>query len=293
MIYPNQAQTADSVALHYDELDPFYREIWGLHVHHGLWTTGRETPAEAVVALIDHLAGQLDFRPGHRVCDVGCGYGATAVRLAERHGVAVTGVTISEVQAAHARESTRDVPAIEIQCQNWLTNHFADEAFDRIYAIESSEHMEDKPRFFREIARTLRPGGRGGICAWLGGERARPWEIKHLLEPICREARLPGMGTEIDYRTMAAEAGLRILEVEDLSRRVRRTWSVCARRVAVKLATDPTYRSFVRDKGAANRVFVLTLARLALAYRTGAMRYCLIVLQKPPTESIKEIPSEA
>ena len=32
----------------YDELDPVYRLVWGDHVHHGLWTTGRETPAEAV-----------------------------------------------------------------------------------------------------------------------------------------------------------------------------------------------------------------------------------------------------
>ena len=41
------------VAGHYDELDAVYREIWGEHVHHGLWRTGRESVAEATHALAD------------------------------------------------------------------------------------------------------------------------------------------------------------------------------------------------------------------------------------------------
>ncbi|MBW8754357.1 MAG: SAM-dependent methyltransferase, partial [Sphingomonadales bacterium] len=44
MIVPDVPQTAAGVALHYDELDPAYRRIWGEHVHHGYWLTGRETP---------------------------------------------------------------------------------------------------------------------------------------------------------------------------------------------------------------------------------------------------------
>ena len=45
MIVPRDPQSAAAVADHYDELDPFYREIWGEHVHHGYWATGRETAA--------------------------------------------------------------------------------------------------------------------------------------------------------------------------------------------------------------------------------------------------------
>jgi tocopherol O-methyltransferase len=41
MIVPRTVQTAESVARHYDTLDRFYREIWGEHVHHGLWRGGR------------------------------------------------------------------------------------------------------------------------------------------------------------------------------------------------------------------------------------------------------------
>ena len=46
MILAGSAQTPAAVAAHYDELDPFYREIWGEHVHHGYWAT-RSTSASA------------------------------------------------------------------------------------------------------------------------------------------------------------------------------------------------------------------------------------------------------
>jgi tocopherol O-methyltransferase len=43
MIVPREPQTGEDVAGHYDELDHVYREVWGEHVHHGLWRTGRES----------------------------------------------------------------------------------------------------------------------------------------------------------------------------------------------------------------------------------------------------------
>jgi tocopherol O-methyltransferase len=281
MIVPRQVQPPDAVARHYDELDAFYREIWGVHVHHGFWATGKETPQEAAEALVDHLAERLALEPGQRVCDVGCGYGASALRLATRFRVQVSGITLSPVQAEYAQAAIAGTKGVEISCSDWLRNQYPDATFDRVYAIESSEHMENKARFFREAFRTLRPGGRLGVYAWLAREHPRAWEVKYLLEPICREGRLPSMGTESDYRSLAAAAGFAIQHFEDLSRQVRRTWTICTYRVATKLLTQPKYRRFVRDKGAENRVFALSLLRLLLAYRTHSMRYCLLVASKP------------
>jgi cyclopropane fatty-acyl-phospholipid synthase-like methyltransferase len=281
MIVASVPQSAADVAHHYDELDVFYREIWGRHVHHGLWVTGRETPDIAVVALVDRLAERLALQPGQQVCDIGCGYGATALRLAQRQGIHVTALTISSVQAAHAREAVRDAPLVTIECRDWLSNSYGDSSFDKVYSIESSEHMIDKEHFFREAFRTLRPGGQLAVFAWLAHDHARRWEVKHLLEPICREGRLPSIGTESEYSRMAESAGFRIASIEDLSRAVRRTWTICARRVITKLATKPDYRRFVRSKESANRSFLFTLFRIIAAYRTGSMRYCLLMYTKP------------
>lgn len=278
MIHPRIAQTADGVAGHYDELDIAYRRIWGEHVHHGYWRTGREAPAEAVQALVSLVEYLLELSAGQQVCDIGCGYGATAAHLAAHRGVSVTGLTISSAQE-HVGQQRR-VPGLRILRRDWLDNDLPDASFDRAYAIESSEHMVDKPRFFTEAWRVLRPGGRLVVCAWLEGEDVSSWGKRHLLEPICREGRLPSMGSRADYEALAAAAGFRAQSYEDISHNVRRTWSVCLRRLAGRMVMDGEIRRLALGAATRNRSFILSLPRLLVALRTGAMQYGVFVWTK-------------
>ena len=39
--------------------------------------------------------------------------------------------------------------------------------------------------------------------------------MRHLLEPICREGRLPGLGSEHEYRALLEAAGLRVTCVRE------------------------------------------------------------------------------
>ena len=278
MIFPRTPQTAADVGGHYDELDETYRSIWGEHVHHGYWQSGRETPEEATDALVDQVAERLALAPGMRLVDIGCGYGATAARLAAREGVVVTGFTLSEAQwrIAAAREG-----ALDFRRRDWLDNGLPDAAFDRAYAIESSEHMIDKARFFAEAWRVLKPGGRLAVCAWLSRTDPNRMEVRHLLEPICREGRLPSMGAREDYEALAGAAGFLPLRYDDISRQVRRTWSICAGRAARRLATDRAFRRFAFARTTKNRSFMLSVPRLMIALKTGAMRYGIFVWEKP------------
>jgi tocopherol O-methyltransferase len=280
MITPKTPQTLASVADHYDELDPFYREIWGDHVHHGLWSTGREDSAEATIALIARVAEELALRPGERVCDVGCGYGATAEWLSDRFDVHVTGVTVSEAQYKRARLRSEMDEQLRFLQQDWLENSFEAESFDALIAVESTEHMEDKQRLFDEAYRTLRDGGRLAVCAWLAKDDPKPWEERFLLEPICREGRLPSMGTEAEYRSWAVRAGFEVRSFFDLSVQVRRTWAICAARVARMVLLDRRYRHYLRNARARHRIFALSLPRIWVAYATGSMRYGLLVATK-------------
>ena len=288
MIYPNEAQSAADVSGHYDELDAVYREIWGEHVHHGYWRTGKESEAEATAALVDLVAGRLGVQAGQKLCDIGCGYGASAERIAERHGAHVTGLTISAAQARIA--GTRRPSAGSFACleRDWLDNALADAAFDAAYAIESSEHMVDKTRFFAEAMRVLRPGGRLVVCAWLAGPDAGRFAMRHLLEPICREGRLPSMGSRADYEALARAAGFAAKGYDDISRQVRRTWTICARRLAGRLVTDRALRRFAISRTTRNRSFLLSVPRLMLALRTGAMRYGVFLWEKPGGDSARE-----
>ncbi|WP_104169047.1 cyclopropane-fatty-acyl-phospholipid synthase family protein [Arthrobacter sp. SX1312] len=276
MILPDASQDAVAVADHYDELDPIYRQVWGEHVHHGLWATGHETPAEAVEALTDTVGRRLHLIPGEACIDIGCGYGSTARQLARAHGVRVTGFTLSAEQAHYA--SAHPFPEVDIHLRDWLANGLTDGSADAAWAIESSEHMVDKPRFFAEAHRVLSPGGRFVVCAWLAETDAGRWKVRHLLEPICREGRLPSMGTREDYEAMASAAGFELTGYEDVSHRVARTWTICARRLVKTLLVDRETRRLAL--GARNRIFVLSIPRLILAYRTGAMRYGIFTLSK-------------
>jgi hypothetical protein len=57
-------------------------------------------------------------------------------------------------------------------------------------------HVGDKAAFFGEIARMA-----------FAGAQPRRWELRHLLEPICRKARLGGLADIRELRKFAEAAG--------------------------------------------------------------------------------------
>ena len=273
MILSKQSVSVEAVARHYDDLDRFYRETWGEHVHHGLWLTGSETVETAVIQLSEHVARLAGIKPGQHVCDVGSGYGATARLLVRGFGAEVTALTVTPSQKAFADSVDPAATNPRYLLGDWMANDFPDELFDVVLAIESTEHMRDKPRFFREAARTLKPGGRLVVCAWLACEHPRPWQVRFLLEPICWEGRMPGIGSESDYRRLMESAGFIVEGFEDLSRGVARTWRICATRVLANVLAKPSYRGFLFDARNGNRVFAKTLFRILFAYGMKVMRY--------------------
>jgi len=149
-----------------------------------------------------------------------------------------------------------------------------------VIAVESLAHMSDRRRFFREAARVLRPGGRLVVCAWLAGEKVGRAGRRLLLEPICREGALPGIPTESECRGHLEECGFQAVEVDDLSRRVRRSWTVGARRLLGAVLRDRDYRAALRDRNLVNRRFALTVFRIRAAYALGVMRYGVFAARK-------------
>ena len=241
-------------------------------MHHGFWIDGRESSSQAARQLIELIASRAQITPGRRVCDIGCGYGATARMLAREFGAEVTAMTISPAQFRFA-EAAADGENVRYLLGDWLHNDLPPASFDVAIAVESSEHMPDKAAFFAQALRVLKPGGRLLVCAWLASERSSAAENRFLLEPICREGRMPHMGTEADYHKLCEEAGFAQVAYEDLTARVKKTWPICASRFLAALCRQPRYARFLFNGHARNRVFALTIFRIWLAYEIGAMRY--------------------
>lgn len=279
MISSRKEIRGEDIASHYDELDRFYREIWGEHVHHGLWVRGDETREQAVRQLAELVAREAAVTKGTRVVDIGCGYGATAQLLADELGAEVTGFTISQAQYAIAQSRAGGKGNPAYVCGDWLTNTLPADSFDAAIAIESSEHM-DKPGFFAQAQRVLRPGGRLVVNAWLSCEAPTRNQERWLIEPICREGRMPHLGAESDYRQLAADAGFRLEKFQDVTRQIARTWPMIVRVFVWNLLRKPSYIRFILDPKSKNAIFGLTIVRLWIAFRTGAMRYGVFTLVK-------------
>ena len=280
MISSSSPVTLRDIRDNYDELDQYYREIWGEHVHHGLWERGDETAHEAVLNLIRSVARHGEITAGKRVCDVGCGYGGTARVLETEFGATVSAITLSSAQYRYAVAQRGDARSPEYLLGDWASNALPSGTFDAVISIESSEHMQDKPTFFDQERRVLKNGGQMVVCAWLAAEESTSTHRRHLLEPICREGRLPGIGTETDYRKWFSDANFEIESFEDLSVRVRKTWSICLGRVLRDVFRRRDYTQFLFSAAARNRVFLLTMVRIWLAYILGAMRYGIFKARK-------------
>lgn len=281
MIIPPRPAAPADVARHYDELDRYYRELWGEHLHHGFFVRRDDDPQMAAARLVRMVADYAVLQPGQDVCDVGCGYGATARQIADAYRVHVTGLTLSKTQVDYAREHTRPESSARFFEADWLDNEFPDASFDAVLAIECLAHMPDKSRFFHEVVRTLRPGGRLVVCAWLTREDPPRWARRFLLEPLCEEGALAGMGSASEYQSLMAEAGMRSVTTNDLTPNVTQTWRLGTRRLAWALLRNPDYRQALRDPRLASRTFALAVVRIRMAYGLGVMRYGLFTARKP------------
>jgi len=284
MVAPSPSSSA-SVAGHYDRLDRFYRRLWGRHVHHGLWTDPGFSPEEAVRHLVRRVARAARIDEGRRVCDVGCGYGAPARQWAETCGAEVVGFTVSEAQHTLAEQRSVDGPTPEYRLQDFLSNSLLDDSVDAVVAIESLTHIRDQPAVLREASRVLRPGGRFVACVWMASSSPSWGARRYLLGPICEEGHLSGLPAAPDLRRWAAQAGLQVEQLRDVTTRVRRTWTTVIDRFLGVLFTDSAVLRTLLDRSEPDRVFARTILRIWIAQHIGALRYGWLVARQPGAEN--------
>ncbi|MFO0014424.1 MAG: SAM-dependent methyltransferase [Planctomycetota bacterium] len=262
---------------HYDVSTLFYRLLWGPHIHHGYWEA-KETPAAAQIQLTERLASLAEISPGSRVVDIGCGMGGSSVWLARQLGCHVTGVTLSAVQknwASWAAFCRGVQPRPQFIREDAERIEFAPGSLDTLWSIECTEHLFDKPAFFRKSAEWLRPGGRFALLAWLAGEDPLTPEQTELTRAVCKGMFCPSLGSQSDYVNWFEQAGYRVIKNGLWTRNVEQTWEICLQRV-----NRSGVRYLAKILGQNHTLFLNHFQAILDAYRTGAMEYGYFIAEK-------------
>ena len=185
------ATSRRNIAEHYDLGNDFYR-LWldsSMTYSSARFGSADESLDQAQVGKYDALCRKLRLKPSDHVLEIGCGWGGLAVHAARNYGCRVTGITLSEAQAAYARKRVADeglAELIEIRIQDY--RHVTG-SFDKIASIEMLEAVGDKfhQAFFAKCSEVLTADGLLGVqmitvpdCSYHSLKNNVDWIQKHI-----------------------------------------------------------------------------------------------------------------
>jgi len=160
--------------------------------------TGPVAHVESSADATDRLVGELGLAADARIVDAGCGFGAMAMRLTSRLGpdgrylgFDIHGPSIrwAQIHIATSDPRVRFVLVRRDPSEAWPV---ADQDADFVIAKSLFTHLPEPAAraAFREMARSLRPGGRALVTAFLFEEDRSP----DALLPY------PGVGARVRWR---------------------------------------------------------------------------------------------
>lgn len=164
-----RANSQKNIHAHYDLGNTFYR-LWldgTMNYSSALFSGDLTQPlSDAQAAKVRRALAQCQVQAGHRVLEVGCGWGALAEMATTEFGASLVGVTLSTEQLGFARERLQQLgmaDRAELRLQDY--RDIGDAPFDAICSIEMIEAVGRNywPTYFATLARLLKPGGRACI----------------------------------------------------------------------------------------------------------------------------------
>ncbi len=270
----------DNVYHHYDIGNEFYR-LW---LDQQLAYTCAYFPSpdvsleEAQVAKFDHVCRKLWLRPGERVVEAGCGWGALALHMAREYGVQVRAFNVSREQIAYVRERAKAeglADRVEFIEDDW--RHIQGR-YDAFVSVGMLEHVgkANYQRLGEVVHRTLLPNGRGLIHT-IGRNKPAPVDrwIERRIFPGSYPPSLAEMMQILEPRDFS------VLDVENLRLHYAQTLRHWLARFeqAIDRVTKMFDERFVR-------MWRLYLAGSVAAFETGELQLFQVVFARGDSNEI-------
>jgi cation-transporting ATPase 13A2 len=162
---PIAINTADANTQHYEVGTAVLQACLGPRMKYSscLYPTGKETLAQAEIAMLDSYVEKAGLEDGMRVLDLGCGWGSLSLYLAERFPkCSITAFSNSRTQRAYieGEAEKKGLKNLEVVTGDVVTHEFEEGVYDRVLSIELFEHMKNYKLLMAKVARALKPGGK-------------------------------------------------------------------------------------------------------------------------------------
>ena len=289
-----------SISYHYDLPAEFFRPWLGetLAYSCAYFRHFEDSLDRAQAQKLELICRKLRLKPGERLLDIGCGWGGLIMHAAKNYGVDATGITLSENQAALARERI-EAAGLGDRCRVAIRDYRTlaeGDNYDKISSVGMVEHvgLSHLPVYFESAYRALKPGGlfmNHGIVS-LG--EARPRSIKENIfrkfwkaDAFIDKYVFPdGKLTATKDVIGAAEAtGFEVRDVESL----REHYAVTLRHWVKSLEEKSEEATALVGKHTL-RVWRLYMAASANAFATAAINILQTLLAKPDERGRSNIP---
>ncbi|AEG94834.1 SAM-dependent methyltransferase [Ramlibacter tataouinensis] len=212
-----RANSQKNIHAHYDLGNAFYG-LWldGTMNYSSAWFDGdlAQPMAQAQHAKVRRALRLAGVRPGDRVLEIGCGWGALAQMAVDEFDARVTGVTLSTEQLAFAQRRLAHLRpgAADLRLQDY--RDINDGPYDAICSIEMVEAVgrEYWPSYFGAVQRLLKPGGRACIQSIVIDDAL--WERYIRSTDFIQQYIFPGgcLPCPREFRRAAQDAGLQVVD---------------------------------------------------------------------------------